>query len=151
MEEELKPLKEKQKEIDQIASGFSDIQNKYTEGMHDIFYFLQMVHHFTDLKNVSFQQRQVLKYTIDKLRILAIVWVMENCMTKLRRKFKLCKTIWQLKKKNWYKLKKNFQGKAFSARGHLNVQNDTKPEWAWLSWPPVRESRVWIRSPHRNL
>ena len=100
MEEELKPLKEKQKEIDQIASGFSDIQNKYTEGMHDIFYFLQMVHHFTDLKNVSFQQRQVLKYTIDKLRILAIVWVMENCMTKLRRKFKLCKTIWQLKKKN---------------------------------------------------
>ena len=32
MEEELKPLKEKQKEIDQIASGFSDIQNKFTEG-----------------------------------------------------------------------------------------------------------------------
>merc|ERR1712166_1626053 len=31
MEKELKPMKEKQKEIDQIASGFSDIQNKYTE------------------------------------------------------------------------------------------------------------------------
>jgi hypothetical protein len=58
MEEELKPLKEKQKEIDQIASGFSDIQNKYTEGMQDFFFdFLQIdriVHHFTDLKNVSF-------------------------------------------------------------------------------------------------
>ena len=53
MEEELKPLKEKQKEIDQIASGFSDIQNKYTEGMQ-YFFFLQIVHHFTDLKNVSF-------------------------------------------------------------------------------------------------
>ena len=50
MEEELKPLKEKQKEIDQIASGFSDIQNKFTEGKDQMraqpFHLLHIINHF---------------------------------------------------------------------------------------------------------
>ena len=32
IENDLKPLKIKQKELEEVAIGFSDIQNKYTEG-----------------------------------------------------------------------------------------------------------------------
>ena len=45
-EEQLKPLKQKQKEIDQIATGFSDIQNKLTEGekINGVRYLLKNLH-----------------------------------------------------------------------------------------------------------
>ena len=38
IENDLKPLKIKQKELEDIAIGFSDIQNKYTEGKCGILY-----------------------------------------------------------------------------------------------------------------